>query len=161
MKHSGYSLIEVLVVLVILGVLFGTGYASFRGFNRNHTLVDSAKKIQSDLRLAQEMALSGQKPADVRCSGTNHLNGYFFNVLAANRYEIRASCSGGNVTSATKDVVLTGGITIAAPFPVPNPILFKVLGQGTNIGSSANIIVAQTGVSTPITIVVSTGGQIQ
>ncbi len=161
-RKNGYTLIEILVALAIVGILFGVGYTNFRDFTRRQSLGDSAKQIQADLRVAQQMALSGQIPVDVRCTGNNRLNGYFFRVLSATHYEIRASCSGGAVTSATKDVTLPASVRISTPFPSPNPILFKVLGSGTNINSAnAVITVRQVTGSSTTSVTISPGGQIQ
>lgn len=160
----GYTLIEILVGLTIIGLLFGVGYANFRSFSRRQVVLNAAKNIQGDLRLTQEIALAGQKPSDPSCnSPANTLNGYNFTVLSSDSYEIRAVCSGGAVASATKTVVLDTAATIASPFPVPNPILFKVLGRGTNIpeGQNAVITIVQTGTTTQSDITVSSGGQIQ
>lgn len=162
LSSPGYTLIELLIALTIVGVLFALGYANFRDFTRRQALLDTSKKVQSDLRVAQQMALSGNVPNDTACTINNNLNGYFFNVISANRYEIRASCSGGAVGSVVKDVTLPANITISTPFPVPNPILFKVLGNGTNIGSTnAQIRVSQSGNPTVSIITISSAGQIQ
>lgn len=159
---GGYTMIELLVALTIVGLLFGVGYANFRDFTRRQSLVNSTKKIIGDLRDAQQMALSGQIPNDASCRGNNYLNGYFFRVISANHYEIRASCSGGAVANVAKDVYLPPTVTIVTPFPNPNPILFKVLGNGTNIGATnAQIRVRQSGSSATNIINVSSGGQIQ
>ena len=160
----GYTLIEILVGLTIIGLLFGVGYANFRSFSQRQIVLNAAKNIQGDLRLTQEIALAGQKPSDPNCNApANTLSGYNFRVLSSNSYEIRAVCSGGVAASATKTVTLDTAATIASPFPVPNPIVFKVLGRGTNIpeGESAAIVIVQTGTTTTSTINVSSGGQIQ
>lgn len=165
LKHTfGYTLIEILVGLTIVGLLFGVGYANFRSFSRRQVVINAAKNIQGDLRLTQEIALAGQKPSDSNCdSPANTLNGYNFTVLSPSSYEIRAVCSGGSVASATKTVTLDSAATVASPFPVPNPIMFKVLGRGTNIpeGQNAVITIVQTGTTTQSSITISSGGQIQ
>jgi prepilin-type N-terminal cleavage/methylation domain len=43
-----YTLIEVLVVLSIIGVLFGIGYVSYRDFSRRQELAGVAKNIQGE-----------------------------------------------------------------------------------------------------------------
>lgn len=161
---KGFTLIEVLAGLTIVGLLFGVGYANFRSFSQRRVVVDAAKNLQGDLRLAQGMALAGQKPTDPVCnSPTNTLIGFNFNVLSATSYEIRASCSGGSAGTANKVVTLGSGAIFASPFPSPNPILFKVLGNGTNIseGQSAVIRIAQTSTTNQTTVTVTSGGQIQ
>ena len=152
----GYTLIEILVVLSIMGLLFGAGYANLRGFQRRQSLSDAAKQVQGDLRYAQELALSGQKPSNVNCTGANNLNGYLFTVLSSsNSYEIRASCTGAVPPPASKSVTLPVGLSITSTL---SSLLFKVLGNGTN---NATISVSQQGNSVPVTITVSSGGQIQ
>lgn len=158
---SGYTLIEILIALTIIGLLFSVGYANFRSFSQRQGVLDAAKNVQGDLRLAQGMALAGQKPNDPQCDDTKTLNGYNFSIVSTSEYKIQAYCSGVSVT--TKDVTLSSGTSIATPFPSPNPILFKVLGNGTNIagGQSAVIVIKQTGTVNQSTVTVSSGGQIQ
>jgi prepilin-type N-terminal cleavage/methylation domain-containing protein len=163
-NFRGYTLIEILVALTVIGLLFSVGYANFRSFSQRQVVMDAAKNLQGDLRFTQQIALSGQKPADAKCnSPANSLDGYNFTILTGSSYEIRASCSGGTPAAASKTINLISGATIASPFPSPNPILFKVLGNGTNIGEgqTAVIKIVQTGTSNQTTVTVSSGGQIQ
>jgi len=161
--HSpAFTLIEILVGLTIVGLLFGVGYANFRSFSQRQVVKDAAKSVQGDLRLTQGMAMAGQKPDDVACNSPNTLNGYNFTILSPTSYEMRASCSGGVPGTIKKTVVLSSGAFFAS-FPSPNPILFKVLGQGTNIpeGQSAEIRMIQVGTINESTVTISSGGQIQ
>jgi prepilin-type N-terminal cleavage/methylation domain-containing protein len=163
---SGYTLIEILVVLTIISLLFAVGYANFRGFSQRQAVLDAAKEIQSDLRLAQQMALSGQLPADSKCKTSNTLNGYNFKIYSQQEYKIEANCTGGIVTS--KDVNLSSDTSISISPTSANPITFNILGNGTNIpdnldgtDGSVAIIIKQTGTENQSTITVSSGGQIQ
>ena len=54
----GYTLIEILVGLTIIGIIFGVGFASFREFSRRQSLAGGVKTLVGDLRLAQEQAIS-------------------------------------------------------------------------------------------------------
>lgn len=152
------------MVLSIMGILFTAGYASLRDFSNRQAVDNSASSIQGDLKLAQEMALSSQLPSDSNCTGSYTLNGYNFKILTsgpipAASYEIRASCSGPGVVSAIKTVKLPVGETIG---PVSTTILFKILGQGTNIASGNVVItVTQTGTGSTASVTVASGGQIQ
>jgi prepilin-type N-terminal cleavage/methylation domain-containing protein len=148
--QNGYTLIEILVALTIIGILFGFGYVNFRDFSRRQALAGVVKQVQGDLRLAQQMALSGQKPAD--CGST--LNGYNFNVILPNEYKIVANCSGTTPDSA-KDVFLPEGIN----FDSASSVLFKVLGQGTSGGAMITLI--QTSTNASAVIMVDPGGNIQ
>lgn len=158
-SRSAYTLIEVLVGLTIIGFLFAIGFASYRDFARREALISTAKKVQGDLRLAQGFALAGEKPEDPFCTGSNLLNYYGFKVYNSNEYKIEANCTGGTVVN--KDVTIQSGIQLS--IPSPNPIKFKVLGQGTNIpdGQSVNLIFTQTGTTRTYTITISSGGDIK
>ena len=137
MKSKGYTLIEVLVVLTIIGVLFSVGFASYRDFSRRQALAGIAKQIVGEMRLAQQMALSGEKPS---ACGNNVLDGIGFEIKLLTQdskdyynYKIRAVC-GGEPYPILKDYSFPAGSVIFdfSNFSI-NPIIFKVLGQGTNI----------------------------
>ncbi len=158
-KHNAaYTLIEILVSLTIIGLIFGIGYVNFRDFARRQALAGTARTIKGALRLAQEQALSGKKPADVRCDSPNTLIGYYFNLVSASNYRLVAQCSGGDVI--TKDVTLAADITLSSS---QNPITFKILGEGTNVpqATPATITLTQVGTSNTATITVTAGGEIK
>jgi len=153
-KKNGYTLIEILVALTIIGLLFSFGYVSFRDFSRRQTISGVAKNIQGDLRLAQGNAITGQKP--VGCNTT--LDTFGFRVLTTASYAIEANC--GATTVSVKSVSLPAGVSISTP--TPNPLLFKILGQGTNLGATDwALILTQTGTGNTVTVTVTSGGEIK
>jgi len=156
--YSGYTLIEILVAMSIVGLIFGIGYVSFRDFARRQAVAGGARSIVADLRLAQAQAISGQKPLDIFCDPPNTLNGYNFRVVSQQSYVLEANCSGGNVQ--TKSVNLPSDLFLSTP--TPNPIIFKILGQGTNITSSpATLTVSQFATSHTRSVTVSAAGEIK
>lgn len=154
-KKFGYTLIEILVVLSIVSTIFVIGYLSFREFARRQALAGAARGVHADLRLAQEQALAGQKP-----EGCTILVGYAFTVLDASTYEVTGVCSNSSFLIKTRDLPV--GI-VFEPIPVPNPVVFKILGQGTNIvsGSRTNFILLQEATGNQNTISVNWTGEIK
>lgn len=156
----GYSLIEILVSMTIIGILFSVGYVSFRDFSRRQALAGVAKSLQGDIRLVQEQATAGKKPVDPKCTGMNLLDGYNFLVDAPlNSYSVEAKCTGGVVE--IKKVVIPSDVNITNPSP--NPVFFKSLGQGTNIpsGESATITLTQSATSNTTSVVITSSGEIK
>ena len=156
-------MLEILVVMTIIGLLFTFGYASFRDFSRRQALVGIAKQVQGDLRLAQEKALSGEKPSNVNCTAAGQvLNAYNF-VVSSSSYTIQADCSGGTVDYET--VILPVGISITVSgvtLPPTNTIKFKVLNNGTNIDSAGTAVVTLSQANSPDQVVtVTAAGQIK
>lgn len=151
--RKGYTLIEVLVSLTVIGLLFGFGFVSFRDFSRRQAVVSAGRMVIADLRLAQSKALSGEKP----CVG--NLSTYDFTVIPTTSYRITAVCSGvGSNSVIVKTQPLPSGILISsAP---QNTASFKVLGQGM-AGPGVTITLSQTGTTNISTITVSEGGEIK
>jgi len=155
---KGYTLIEVLISLTVIGLLFGFGFANFRDFSRRQQLVSVARKIKGELRLVQSKASAGEKPADLKCNGVNTLSSYSFEITDTASYRILANCLGGDVV--IKNETLPEGISMTS---TQNTISFKVLGQGNNItqGSDAVITFIQTGTDNSSLVTVTVGGEIK
>lgn len=154
----GYTFIEVLVGLTIITLIFTFGYVGFRDFARRQTITSAARNLKGELRLAQEQAFAGNKPSHVNCNPPNTLGGYYFRVTSTTTYEIEALCSGGAVSIKQNEI--TSILSISTPSP--NPILFKVLGEGTNIPSGdATITITLTASGQSQDVRVSASGEIQ
>jgi len=153
--RKGYTLIEILVTLTIIGLLFSFGFAGFRDFSRRQEVVGAGRKVIGDLRLAQQKSLSGEKPSG--CTGS--LSTYDFKRVDASSYQIVAVCSGGSVIDKTQN--LPSGLSISSFSP--NPISFKILGRGTNVpvGTNTAITLTQTGTANTTAITINSGGEIK
>lgn len=154
----GYTLIEILVAMTIVGLIFGIGYVSFRDFARRQALSGVARSVRGDLRLAQEQALAGKKPDSVSCNDPNTLSGYYFDRVSAGVYRIMAQCSAGD--TEVKNVDLPADISLSIS---SSPLIFKILGQGTNIPSGGQVTITLTQFPTSSTreILVTPGGEIK
>ena len=158
MKGNGYTLIELLIGLSVIGLIFSFGFVSFREFSRRQSLISAGRTLTGQLRLTQELALSGNKPDDPLCNSPKILHGYQIKIVTNSNYVIEASCGSGNVQ--VKNINLSVNISISTP--TPNPILFKVLGQGTNIDApDATITLTQVQSGATRDIVITKSGEIK
>lgn len=143
--------------MVTMTILFSLGSANYRDFSRARELEGWARKVEGDLRLAQQYASVGRKPA----VGCNVLDGYEFEVNDASNpqdYTISPNCEGTALT-AVKTVELPEHVSIIAP--AINPILFKVLEQGTNLTTTTpSITVNVSAYGMFQGIIVTSGGEI-
>lgn len=151
-EHA-YTLIEILVSLTIVSLVFGVGYVSFREFARRQALAGAARSLRGNLRLGQEQALAGKKPG-----GCNILDGYRFSAASETQYTIEAVCSNGNFSIGKSSVPFPSGVSMN---PVPGNILFKVLGQGTDLGSDVEVNLVQEATGNTIKVTITTGGEIK
>jgi prepilin-type N-terminal cleavage/methylation domain-containing protein len=162
-NQKGFTLIEILVSLGIIGLLFSFGFVSFREFSRRQALSGAAKILQGDLRLTQANAMSGVKPDSAICNPPNILNSYSFTVVSSTEYRVEAECS-GNLSSGSvlvKSTVLPDDVAVS--MPSVNPVRFKVLGQGNNIpaGTNVTITLTQAGTGNTIVVAITSGGEIK
>ncbi len=132
-RALGYSLLELLVVISIMGIVFAGGFASYREYQRRQDVQSVARMIRGDLRLAQEYALAGKKPTDPGnpCL-TNTLEGYYFWRDSSQKYSIRALCGTIDYTIKTVDFQEQFINVYISAFAPSNKLLFKILGRGTN-----------------------------
>lgn len=132
----GFTLIELLVTMSILGILFGIGIAEYNKFNRRQILVQAAQELKTNLRLAQDKALAGEKDCSVCqvglvCGDSDDLvlDGWYVS-FSSGSYQIYGSCDGSQFPSSPKTVNLISEITITTSPLLPHTIRFKPIGQG-------------------------------
>lgn len=146
----GFTLIELLVAISLTVIISSFGIAYYSSFNRRQIVEQAAKKIVSDIRLAQNLALSQQKPPP-SCVCTK-LRSYTFQVSSGG-YTIFPNCSSGDCL-AVKAVSL-GGITLSGTTSVK----FMVLTQGVVIAGVKTITVSKDSYSR--TILIGSGGDLK
>lgn len=151
MSNKGYTLIELLVGISIVAVIFGVGFISYREFSRRQSLTGITKQLVGDLRLAQQLALTGQKPTDQTCTT---LVGYMISRTSSTSYDLIAGCS--NANRIIKTVDMPADTTISA-----GSVTFKVLGQGTSLTSPLTYTVINTQAGTSGTVTIGIGGDIK
>lgn len=144
---SGFSLVELLVVTILISAVLSVGIAQYTKFNRIQTLGKVYEGLKSDLRYARSKAINGEVPD--ACSSDEPLAQYGVNFTGTSSYLINASCEGG-ATVTIKSVNLPAGITLE--IPGQNPIYFKVLGRGTNVSGSVDIVIANSESSQVVTV---------
>ncbi len=145
----GFTLIELLVAISLTIIVSSFGLAYYSSFNRRQIVEQTAKKIVSDIRLAQNLALSQQKPENCPCT---NLKSYTFKISSSG-YTITPDCLPACL-DAVKDVNL-GGITLSGT----TSIKFMVLTQGVVIAGGSTITVRKDSYSR--TILIGTGGDLK
>lgn len=131
----GFTLIELLIIISIMGILMTTGVAYYQNFNRRQIVIQTAKELKNNLRLAQSRALAGEKDCAIGvCGGTiigcgndgaeKTLVGWFVDFSAE---EIYGKCGSTKfmVTSFAEDIPDNVSISWNT-----NPIQFSPLTQG-------------------------------
>lgn len=90
--YFGFTLIELLIIVSIMGLLMTVGLAYYQNFNRRQIVVQAARDLKNNLRLAQSKALAGEKIEG--CSGT--FGGYRVDFYS-DEYVVSAICNGNLV----------------------------------------------------------------
>lgn len=129
MHRSGFTLIELVVVIAIIGLLVGGSVAGYVQLNNRQVVQTSAQGLISVMRQAQQRALSGKKPT----SGCTTLTGYRV-AGSGNSYTLDAVCSNATITigsyKTSPNVIIGSAINV----------LFPVLTGGAS-GTIGNISV--------------------
>lgn len=144
---KGFTILELLVAMGVILLVSGGVVAAFNNFNEGQQVRQAALTMKGNLRLAQNKALSGEKPA----SGCTTLVGYTMSFTSTS-YMMRALCSEGSVGESTTTTLPTG----VSFLPVPASFTFAVLTG--RIASDRTLTVS--GVSTTANVQITAGGSV-
>lgn len=129
--RRGYTLIELIVVITIIGLLVGASIAGFNTLNKRQTLISSGKEVISLMRTAQQRAVSGIKPAGV----CDRLMGYSVKgTINGSSYTLNYVClvNGNLVTTQIRSYQLGQGVTFLSTFTVQFNV--QTGGAGGDLG---------------------------
>jgi prepilin-type N-terminal cleavage/methylation domain-containing protein len=139
-RKSGYTMVELVMVIGIMAIMFSVGAASYRDYQRRQYLESAVLMVVDDIKLARQLALSGRLPA-----GCANFNGYAIRVSpATNTYSIGAVCGNQNCENNSgtdycvkENVPIPQGISISSISGFPSSMV-TFLSQGRGIGRGVN-----------------------
>ena len=127
----GFTLVEMMVVIAIMGIVGGMVFVNYRGNERQVVLDNAAAKVAQDIRRARELALRAGlfncQPPGTEFKGY----GIYFNAGTPTSYRLFAECNDNDRYNDPQDdliggapIVLGGGVRIQSTTPNPIHILF-------------------------------------
>ena len=148
---KGFTFIELMVVVAIGAILTAGGLAAYRGIGEKEALKQAGLTLESNLKLVQRKALSGEKPEG--CSGT--LESFRISPSVDDQtYLVQARCSLSSPDAISYQ--LDEGIKFQSPI---TPIDFEVLRQG--VSGSQSIILTNIAGSFTYQLVIEASGVIR
>ena len=121
----GFTLIELVVVMGITILLSGAGIAAYNQFNNRQRVRSGGAGLTDLLRLAQNRALTGEKPTGGACA-SSALDGHQVRWTGS-QFVLEAVC-GGQAVDVGKNYSLGSDVAVTAG----DQVVFKVLAQGTS-----------------------------
>lgn len=98
--NSGFTLIELIVVISIIALMSGAGLATFLNLRDRRIVLADARLVEQNLREAQRRAFAGEKPSEC---GTNPLTGYQVRIEQGSIYQ-SAICPGSTIPEVQVDM---------------------------------------------------------
>ena len=123
----GFTLIEMIIVLAIIGLIIAIGVPAYQNYNRGRMLDQAKERLKQDLLLARSRAQSGEKVSG--CS-TDRLEGYYIQ-FTGNSYTIFGRCGVLDFSSTTVNLSTYGNITLDTT-PAVIDFRFKPLNLGVD-----------------------------
>ena len=147
-KNSGYSLTELIVVIGVLGILFGLINISLTGFYRRPVQRGINNVLTADIRSQQLKAMTGDSNG-----GVNDSYGIYF---SQNSYTLFKGSSYSPSESSNFIINLTEGMSFTnITFPASTIVFQKGNGEVVNWvsgESSVSIADSETGITTLVRI---------
>ncbi len=139
-SKSGFTLIEMLVVVAIATLFVGGGLAGFMSFNSRQKAINGAKELEQIIKIAETKTQSGVVGV------CNQLEAYeitFDTAVDPVIVSLQEVCATGEVvTPVATEYPLSQGVSMSFS-PATTYIRFKILSGGLLFSSGASSIQAQ------------------
>lgn len=135
MRKNGFTLIELIVVVALIGIMTAIGSNTFLSYSRTQKLQTAANDLVTIFNVAKSNSLSQVKNPTL-CLATDVLSGYRVVISNSTCYSLYAVCGGDKVVSSK---FLPGGITISSG--TPTSFFFPILTGGVS-GSGGTTAIA-------------------
>ena len=164
----GFTMIELLVVMFVIGLISTLVVVNYRSGQKTYILARTVQQLVSDVRKAQNMALSGYNPEE------QNYNGYGVHIDEDDSYYIIYGDIDNNTTYQPSDILIETiylpdniGIQSVSPasgelhifFEPPQPITY--LNGNDGIGLFETVILELENSSLSKTVRITTAGSIQ
>lgn len=171
-KQRGFTLIELLIAVVVVGLLTSLAVAGYRNFKESKTLTKATQELVSNLRKAQNMAISGAEFSGNRCGFgietdyASRPNSYRFYA------DTKANCSTSNDIYDGSDeeiemIDLPTGVVIQSTSPSSADVFFKppmpttYINGDSTVGTVARITLESQKLSITRVVRITTAGLIE
>ncbi len=160
-KSSGFTLLELLVVFVIIAIISTVSMAAFVSYNKMQTIRSAALDVISLLQDAKSRTQAQVKPSIAACN-SNPLDGYEVRICGLtgsacttqNTYELHVRC--GNTTSKLSQKTLPANVAFDSATTTSTQYIFKVISGGVDGAGSVGV----TGYGNTLRITVNQQGAI-
>jgi type IV fimbrial biogenesis protein FimT len=127
--HGGFSLVELMVVISLLGLLIAIGVPSILGFMRSTRLAGAETMLEADFHYARAVANSQRRTCQVRFSGDS----YVVVQIAANDTLLRRTMPRGVACAATDTATFYAwGLTDPVTVTMSDADKTRILNLSTN-----------------------------
>ena len=107
--RKGYTLIELLIVIAIFGITISIVTASYLTFERSQRFKNAATQLKSDIRYAQNKALTGDKSQPACLASNKVLVGWYVSLSpeagASGGYSIYSDCQNSDNMQETVEAL--------------------------------------------------------
>ncbi len=151
--RNGFTLLELMIVIGIIGIMTGIGFASFGSAKKHSALRAGQYEVTSAIKLAQSYALQGKSISGV----TEKICGYGFAFSDNTNYKIfyytaGLDCAGAKIENSIETQKLNGGIELSLPSDLSETTIYFSIPSATLTSESGGF---------PKTLQFSLGGDIK
>jgi prepilin-type N-terminal cleavage/methylation domain-containing protein len=107
MRRAGFTLLEILIVLAVLGIVFSIGFVNLRGWVLSNSLQEGASQVGADLERLRSSAWRNNTDGILRVGA----GGSSYTLILSGSSSVQTLPSGVSVSAGS-----TGDITYTAPY---------------------------------------------